>query len=95
MRGSSPTKYYKDFICNNMANINPNPVSSASQCGLILEHLMAGKTITTMGATQKPFNCYRLSGRIHDLRERGYDVKGRWIVTSGGKRVTEYYMDRG
>lgn len=75
-------------------NINQNEVSSASQCALILAHLKKGKTITSLSAREAPFDCLRLSGRIWDLRNRGYEIKTRdKIVGSKKKHIAEYYME--
>ena len=75
-----------------MSNYNPN--NPSSQTNLILTHLKKGGTITTKTATMPPFNCYRLSGRIWDLRNAGYEIKDRWkVVGPEKKNVKEYYMD--
>lgn len=74
-------------------NFNPNEASSASQCALILAHLLSGKTITSLSARKRPFYCLRLSGRIWDLRNKGYDIKTRMITISSNKIIAEYYME--
>lgn len=75
-------------------NINQNERSSASQCALILAHLKSGKTITSLSAREHPFDCLRLSGRIWDLRNLGYDIKTRdKVVGPNKKRIAEYYME--
>lgn len=74
--------------------MNYNPNNPESQNSLILAHLQRGGTITTLTAAQGPFFCYRLSGRIWDLRHAGYDIKDRWkVVGSRKKNVKEYYID--
>lgn len=40
----------------------------------ILAFMKEGHTITQFEAARL-FSCYRLSARIHDLRELGYDIK--------------------
>lgn len=46
-----------------------------TQCDRILKHLKTHKRgITPQDAIEK-FGCYRLSGRIHDLRMLGYDIE--------------------
>ena len=74
-------------------NINPNQESSTSQTALILAHLSQGKAITPLEALAK-FGCLRLSARIWDLRDKGYDIKTRIVTTSTNKNVAEYYLDR-
>ncbi len=45
-----------------------------TQNEMILKHLKTHKTgITPQDAVEK-YGCYRLSGRIHDLRRMGYDI---------------------
>lgn len=44
-----------------------------SHCKLILEYLECHDYITNDEAIDK-FRCYRLSARIFDLREKGYDI---------------------
>lgn len=70
-----------------------------SQCNLIAEHLEAGNTITAMEATGRPFYCYRLSARIHDLRhKRGMNIRTRQRMTKHANGVTkhfvEYYLEK-
>lgn len=74
-----------------MANINLNEQSSQSQCKQIARYLENGGHLTQMDAL-KMFGCFRLASRIHDLRNRGYDVKKRTVVTDTDKRVCEYYL---
>jgi len=57
---------------------------------LILARLQKGKSITQLQALIK-FNCLRLSGRIHDLRRRGYNIETK-MVEKNGKRYGEYFM---
>lgn len=46
-----------------------------TQCDRILKHLRTHKRgITQMDAVEK-FGCYRLSARISDLRELGYEIE--------------------
>lgn len=67
----------------------------ASQCEIILAALKAGKHLTDSSA-QELCGTYRLSGRIHDLRQRGYKIGDAWRdgVTKTGKqtRYKEYFM---
>lgn len=59
-----------------------------SQATRILAHLKAGKKLTPLQALQK-FGCLRLSGRVLELRQAGYDIKTK-LVKRGGSRVAEY-----
>lgn len=49
-------------------------LQEGSQCHEILEHLMTRGSITPMEAV-KDYNCYRLSARIADLREKGVEIE--------------------
>jgi hypothetical protein len=62
-----------------------------SQGQLILNHLRAGKHLTPLEALKR-FRCLRLSGRILELREAGYDIRTRMVRLSSGKRVASYRM---
>ena len=67
-----------------------------SQCKKILRYMETHKKgITPLQAMEK-FGCMRLSGRIHDLREMGYnissdlvEVKNRYGETC---RVSQYRL---
>jgi len=59
-----------------------------SQATRILAHLKAGKKLTPLQALQK-FGCLRLSGRVLELRQAGYQIKTR-LVRKGRSRVAEY-----
>ena len=72
-------------------NINENKGTSATQCELILAYLQDGNTLTSLEAL-KLFGCMRLASRIHDLRDKGYDIKNERIQVPSGKYVTRYYI---
>lgn len=72
-------------------DINPNEMSSESQCAKIKDWLESGKVIDGMIALTM-FGCFRLPSRIHDLRERGMAITDRWKTTESGKRVKEYLL---
>jgi len=72
-------------------NINPNTKSSESQCAMIKDWLESGKAIDGMIALNL-FGCFRLTSRIHDLKERGMKITDRWKTTESGKRVKEYLL---
>jgi hypothetical protein len=61
-----------------------------SQNEKILEWLQLGHSITPIDAL-KMFGCFRLSGRIHELKRQGYEIKSR-IIESNGKRFAEYSL---
>ena len=56
----------------------------------ILAYLQKGKSINPMKALNK-FGCFRLSARIHDLREMGYNIETRRI-TKRDKSFAEYKL---
>jgi hypothetical protein len=64
-----------------------------SQCTKILHDLIAGKRITPIDALEK-YGCFRLSGRIHDLKRAGWQIKADSILTKSGKRVAQYYLEK-
>lgn len=45
-----------------------------TQCDRILKHLKTHKRGITQADAIERYGCYRLSGRIHDLREMGYEI---------------------
>ncbi len=71
---------------------------TASQCQRILDHLMAGKTITAIQALDL-FGCNRLAARIADLRANDHEIETNTVVVpnrDGGKcRVAEYRLAQG
>ena len=73
-----------------MGNYNPN--NPASQNSQILVWLKKGRSITPRQALDL-FDCLRLSGRIYELRNAGYDIRTRdKIVGPKKKHVAEYYL---
>ena len=50
-----------------------------TQTELIRKHLLEGKPITPIEALNK-FNCFRLSGRIYDLKSQGMNITSRTIT---------------
>ena len=65
-----------------------------SQCERILAHLEAGHTLTPIEALQR-FNCFSLSQRVTELRQRGHPIVTRMVKLKSGKRVAEYRLTRG
>ena len=59
-----------------------------SQSYQIREYLLQGNTITALEALRL-FGCFRLSGRIYDLRKEGLNISST-IMKINGKRVAEY-----
>lgn len=59
-----------------------------SQNELILEHLKEGKSITAIEALNL-FGCFRLSARIHNLRDIGCNIETD-SVTIRGKTFASY-----
>lgn len=48
----------------------------------ILAHLKSGKSLTDIEALDL-FQCFRLAGRINDLRKEGHDIKTTTIHRNG------------
>lgn len=66
------------------------PNLKKSQEDLILAHLQAGKSITPLEAL-KLFGCLRLSGRIFDLKRKGFQIE-EVDVQDGNKRYAKYFL---
>jgi hypothetical protein len=70
-----------------------------SQNKQIRKHLESGKPLTALEALYK-FGCFRLSGRIYDLRKSGLHIISRTrevtskSVYSGKKHFSEYYIKK-
>jgi len=70
-----------------------------SQNKRIRRHLESGKTLTPLDALYA-FGCWRLSGRIYDLRKLGVKIITRTkgitspSVYNGKKHVAEYYIPK-
>ena len=62
-----------------------------SQTKQIRAWLESGKSITPVEAL-KHFGCFRLSGRIYDLKERGMNITTT-MVDDGDKRFAKYSME--
>lgn len=61
-----------------------------SQNALIKGWLLNGHSITQLDAL-KMFGCFRLSARIANLREEGFDIITE-MVSINDKRVANYYI---
>ena len=68
-------------------------MEAKSQEKLILNYLQNGGKITPLEALNK-FGCLRLSGRIYDLRRKGYNIKSNRI-TVNKKQVAQYSLCKG
>lgn len=86
--GGKATKKAKG---NRGPNVNENPVSSASQKARILAFMMEGNSITPLEALEK-FQSFRLGARIADLKEDGWPIESKWVITNTGKRVKSYSL---
>ena len=62
-----------------------------TQNQMILSHLRTGKCITPLEAL-KLYGCFRLSGRIYDLKQEGWHIDCT-IVTKGKKRWGSYFLN--
>jgi len=67
-----------------------------NQCELIMEYIREHGSITPLEALNH-CACMRLSARIHDLRERGHDIKMEIVTVKnrhGQKvRVSRYSLE--
>lgn len=59
-----------------------------THCNEILDFMRTHHGITNADASQ--FGCYRLSGRILELRRRGYDIETQWEETEKEGRSIRY-----
>ena len=65
-------------------------MKTSSQTEKILYWLKLGHSITPIDAL-KMFGCFRLSGRIHELKSKGYDIKTNMIEMQD-KKFAEYSL---
>ena len=66
--------------------------AGASQAQRILEALQSGRRLTPIDALRE-FNCFRLGGRIWDLKKQGHPIESEWVEVRTGKRVKRYFLD--
>ena len=57
----------------------------------ILLFLESGGSLSTIDALEK-FGSFRLSARIKDLRDEGYNIQTDWFTTPNGKKVARYFI---
>jgi hypothetical protein len=62
-----------------------------SQTAAILSHLKRGSVIDPLRALSL-FGCFRLAARISELRQAGYRIDTRRLLTRTGKRVALYKL---
>lgn len=67
-------------------------MKTKAQTEEILNHLQSGRSITPLEALEK-YGCFRLGGRIYDLKQQGYEIVTN-MVTKNGKRFAEYRMEQ-
>ena len=65
-------------------------MKTESQNALIKGWLLNGHSLTTLDALTL-FGCFRLSARISNLREEGYDIVTE-MVEVNDKRIAKYYL---
>jgi hypothetical protein len=62
----------------------------SSQCEEILRYLQSGKPLTPLEALEK-FGCFRLGGRIYELKQQGHKIETN-MIKRNGKRYAEYRL---
>ena len=63
-----------------------------SQNGSILAYMQNGNRITPIEALNL-FQCFRLTSRIYDLKQRGFDIEKQFIkVGNMNKKVMQYWI---
>lgn len=72
-------------------NVNMNERSIASQKALILAHLKAGHSLTSVQALYM-FGSARLAARIADIKADGIEVKSEFVKLPNGKQVKRYFL---
>jgi hypothetical protein len=67
-------------------------MNTKSQCSEILAHLKTGCSLSPLEALEK-FGCFRLGGRIYDLKQQGHKIE-TVMVEKNGKRFASYRLER-
>ena len=70
-----------------------NNKSEETECNMILDYIMEHGSINPAEAFLE-LGCYRLSARIKDLRDEGYDIV-TVMEQKNGKRYARYKIGRG
>lgn len=77
----------------NTETTHPDISLGETQCKQVLSHLQSGQSITPLEALNL-YGVFRLASRIHDLRNKGFNIKvRRGVVTEKGKKIAEYYLN--
>lgn len=64
-------------------------MNKQTQNEMILDYLLSGNSLTPLEALDR-FGCFRLSGRIYDLKKKGVLIDTHFLKTSNGKTVSSY-----
>jgi len=57
----------------------------------IINILKSGVELTSLDGLK--IGIIRVTNRINELRELGYKIKDRWLVSDNGARYKSYYID--
>jgi hypothetical protein len=66
--------------------------NTISQNDAILKYMQQGNKITPIDALNL-FKCFRLTSRICDLKQRGFEIKKQFVKVNSGKKVMQYWID--
>ena len=67
--------------------------TTESQTKQIHDYLIAGNSLTALEALAL-FKCWRLASRIYDISRKGIAVKREMVLTSSGKRIAKYSIQK-
>lgn len=65
-----------------------------SQSQAILHHLREGRVCSALDSLRL-FSCLRLAARIGELREQGWPIQTRRVLTRTHKRIAVYWLPPG
>lgn len=65
-------------------------MNAKSQCEEILKHLQSGRSLSPLEALER-YGCFRLGGRIYDLKKQGHKIK-TIMVEKNGKHFASYKL---
>ena len=57
----------------------------------ILNYLKTGKSLSPIDALNK-FGCFRLSGRIYDLKKEGHNIETNYVTDKKTKKTYAEYI---
>jgi hypothetical protein len=63
-----------------------------SQNQMILQHLMDGRALTPIDALNE-YGCFRLAGRVYELKKEGWPISCERKAMKNGKVVGVYSLD--